>query len=234
MEKIRHSHERGLTEIDWLKSHHSFSFGEYRDRDNMGFGPLRVINEDFVAPAAGFHTHGHANMEIITYVLTGALAHKDSLGNGDTIRPGDVQVMSAGKGILHSEFNPSSDEGVHLLQIWIMPNETGTRPGYVQKNFAPEGFDNRLNLLVSADGAEGSLVMKQDARLWATRLAAGKSVIVERSANKKYWVQIARGTLQINGRELTAGDAFASDAESAPLTLQAITAAEALVFELPQ
>lgn len=234
MENIRHSDNRGTTQIDWLKSHHSFSFGEYLDRNNMGFGPLRVINEDFVKAGAGFHTHGHANMEIITYVLSGALAHKDSLGNGDTIRPGDVQVMSAGKGILHSEFNPSPDEDVHLLQIWIMPNETGTRPGYVQKNFVAESFRNRLNLLVSADGAEDSIVIKQDARLWATRLDDGKSVTVARDAKKKYWVQVARGTIEANGQRLDAGDAFASEAENTDLVIKAIGDAEALIFELPQ
>lgn len=229
----RHNQDRGTTEIAWLKSHHSFSFGEYRDRANMGFGPLRVINEDFVAPGAGFHTHGHANMEIITYVLSGALAHKDSLGNGGVIRPGDVQVMSAGKGILHSEFNHSPDEEVHLLQIWIMPKETGTRPGYGQKNFSDESFRNRLNLLVSPDGAEGSMTMRQDARLWATRFDAGKSVSLPRDADKKYWVQVARGTVAVDGKTLLAGDGLAVDAESSVMTLQAETAAEALIFELP-
>lgn len=230
----RHNANRGTTEISWLKSHHSFSFGEYRDRNNMGFGPLRVINEDYVAAGAGFHTHGHANMEIITYVLSGALEHKDSLGSGDVIRPGDVQVMSAGKGILHSEFNPSPDEEVHLLQIWIMPNETGTRPGYQQKAFAPESYRNRLNLIVSADGAEGSLVMKQDARLWATRLDAGAAVSLDRDSNKKYWVQVAHGTLEVDGQRLEAGDGFAVSSEAGSMTLRAPEAAEALVFELPQ
>jgi redox-sensitive bicupin YhaK (pirin superfamily) len=234
MINYRHNAHRGETNISWLKSHHSFSFGEYHDRQNMGFGPLRVINEDFVAGGAGFHTHGHANMEIITYVLSGALEHKDSLGSGDVIRPGDVQVMSAGKGILHSEFNPSPEEEVHLLQIWIMPKVTGTRPGYQQKTFSPESFKNRLNLLVSPDGADGSLTMLQDARLWAARLDAGKSVSVLRDSNRKYWLQAARGVLDVDGQELKAGDGLAISAESGPMNIAATVDAEVLVFELPQ
>jgi redox-sensitive bicupin YhaK (pirin superfamily) len=234
MMNVRHKNERGETQIDWLKSWHSFSFGEYRDREHMGFGPLRVINEDIVAPGQGFGMHGHANMEIITYVLSGALQHKDSLGNGDIIRPGDVQVMSAGKGILHSEFNPSPDTPVHLLQIWIMPKETGTRPGYQQKTFDPEGFNNRWNLLVSPDGSEGSLPILQDARIWATRLDGTSPLSFKGEKDKKYWLQIARGAVTINNRNLTAGDGLFVDNETIDSDIRALEASEALLFELPR
>lgn len=231
---IRHKNERGETRIDWLKSWHSFSFGEYRDREHMGFGPLRVINEDIVAPGQGFGMHGHANMEIITYVLSGELQHKDSLGNGDVIRPGDIQVMSAGKGILHSEFNPSSEVPVHLLQIWVMPKETGTRPRYRQKTFDPAGFENRWNLLVSPEGAEGSLPILQDARIWAARLESAASLPFKTEKDKKYWLQIARGAVTIGDRLLSAGDGFFVDAEAMDEVLQAGESSEVLLFELPR
>ena len=157
---VRNKNERGVTEMDWLKSRHSFSFSHYYDPANMGFGPLRVINEDWVAPDTGFDTHGHKNMEIITYVLEGALAHKDNTGKeGASITPGEVQMMSAGRGIMHSEYNGSDKDTVHLLQIWIMPDVMNTEPGYQQKPFAPEEMHNRFRLLVSKDGQDGSLVM---------------------------------------------------------------------------
>jgi quercetin 2,3-dioxygenase len=234
MQNVRHKQERGVTETSWLDSRHSFSFGEYYDPANMGFGPLRVINEDFVKPGAGFDTHGHANMEIITYVLSGALEHKDSLGTGSTIRPGDVQLMSAGKGILHSEYNPSDTEEVHLLQIWIMPKETGTRPSYQQTSFDPAEFRNRLRLVVSSDGAEGSLTIRQDARLWVSRLDADKSLALEMEPNKKYWLQLAHGKITAGGRALEAGDAVGFEGETGGIAALAQDDAEFLFFELPR
>ena len=234
MQNIRHKDERGTTSIGWLESAHSFSFGEYYDPKNMGFGPLRVINEDFVRAGTGFDTHGHANMEIITYILEGSLEHKDSLGNGGVIKPGDVQLMSAGKGILHSEFNPSDTEEVHLLQIWIMPNETGTKPGYQQTTFDPAEIRNSLRLVVSPDAAEGSLKIRQDAKLWVSRLDAGKSVSLEMQPNRKYWLQQARGKVKLRDQTLEAGDAVGFDNETGKLEITAVNAAEFILFELPR
>jgi hypothetical protein len=199
----------------------------------MGFGPLRVINEDWIAAKSGFDTHGHKNMEIITYVLSGELAHQDSLGTGSTIRPGEIQMMSAGKGILHSERNPSPTESVHLLQIWIMPNQVNGQPGYQQKTFPPEEMRNRFRLVVSPDGAEGSLTMKQDARLLAARIDAGKEVAFEVGGNRKYWLQIAGGSFNFHGEKLEGGDALAIEKESGILKLSALQNAEALLFDLP-
>jgi redox-sensitive bicupin YhaK (pirin superfamily) len=235
MFNVRHKNDRGSTEIDWLKSRHSFSFGHYYDAANMGFGPLRVINEDWVSPGTGFDTHGHKNMEIITYVLEGQLAHKDSTGKeGKQIIPGEVQMMSAGKGILHSEYNGSATDTVHLLQIWIMPDEINTQPGYVQKPFAPEDMHNRLRLIVSNDGAEGSLVMKQDAKLYASRLDAGAELKLPITSDRKYWLQIARGTVEVQEQSLESGDALAVEKEQGTLTFKASTSAEVLLFDLPR
>jgi len=232
---VKHKNDRGSTEIDWLKSRHSFSFGHYHDPANMGFGPLRVINEDWVEPGTGFDTHGHKNMEIITYVLEGQLAHKDSNGKeGKQIVPGEVQMMSAGKGILHSEYNGSNTDTVHLLQIWIMPDEVNTAPGYVQKPFAPEELRNRLRLIVSNDGADGSLVMKQDAKLFAGRFDAGVSQKVQLEKNRKYWLQVARGALDFQGQRLEAGDALAVEREQGKLDIKASDSAEILFFDLPE
>jgi len=232
---VKHKNDRGSTEIDWLKSRHSFSFGHYHDPANMGFGPLRVINEDWVEPGTGFDTHGHKNMEIITYVLEGQLAHKDSTGKeGKQIVPGEVQMMSAGKGILHSEYNGSNTDTVHLLQIWIMPDEVNTAPGYVQKPFAPEELRNRLRLIVSNDGADGSLVMKQDAKLFAGRFDAGVSQKVQLEKNRKYWLQVARGALDFQGQRLEAGDALAVEREQGKLDIKASDSAEILFFDLPE
>lgn len=235
----RKKDERGTTAMDWLLSKHSFSFGHYYDPANMGFGPLRVINEDWVKPGTGFDTHGHKNMEIITYVLAGALAHKDSTtvngsANAASITPGEVQVMSAGKGILHSEYNASDKDEVHLLQIWIMPEETGTHPGYQQKPFAPEEMHNRFRLLVSKDGAEGSLTMKQDAKLYAARLDAGVAQKIPVDKNRKYWMQVARGNIDIQGQSLEAGDGLAVAGEEGLLDIAARTSAEVLLFDLPK
>lgn len=234
MQSIRHKDERGVTETAWLQSWHSFSFGEYRDPENMGFGPLRVINEDVVRAGAGFDMHGHRNMEIITYVLSGALEHKDSLGNGGIIRPGDVQVMSAGKGILHSEFNPSDTSDTHLLQIWIQPKAQGTQPRYQQKQFDLSDLQNNLRLVVSGDEGDGSLVILQDAKIWVSRLNAGRSVSLEMLQSRKYWFQAARGRMDVNGRELAAGDALGLDNEGGKADIRAREDSEILVFELPR
>ncbi len=234
---VKNKENRGKTDISWLKSRHSFSFGDYYDPENMGFGALRVINEDWVRPGAGFDTHGHRNMEIITYILEGELAHKDSTGGTGSIRPGEVQVMSAGKGILHSEFNGSDTDPVHLLQIWIMPDAVNTAPGYRQKIFAPEEMRNRFRLLVSNDGSEGSLPIKQDAKLYAARLDAGAATQAHLENTRKYWLQVARGGV-VAARdgvkmELGAGDALTVDGETATLNIMADAAAEVLLFDLP-
>lgn len=234
MAQVRHKDARGATETGWLQSWHSFSFGEYYDPKNMGFGPLRVINEDIVRAGTGFDMHGHANMEIITYILSGALEHKDSLGNGGVIRPGDVQLMSAGKGILHSEFNPSETEDVHLLQIWIMPNETGGRPGYQQTTFNPAEIENALRLIVSPDGENGSLTIKQDAKLWVSRLDEGKTATLEMHGGRKHWFQLAGGKAEINGKILEAGDALGLDNESGKADIKALSRSELIIFELPR
>ncbi|HRJ67713.1 MAG TPA: pirin family protein [Alphaproteobacteria bacterium] len=233
----RPSQARGLTEIDWLHSRHSFSFGEYYDPAHMGFGPLRVINEDIVAPGAGFPMHGHAHMEIITYVLSGALQHRDSLGNGDVIRPGDVQAMSAGGGIHHSEFNPSDSEGVHLLQIWILPQSRGGDARYQQTSFNPEGFHNHWQTLVTADGADGTLDIRQDAVMKAVRLDAGAAVSFDALAGRKYWLQAARGHVTLAGAGidvvLRAGDGIGLENTAGSITLHAGEDAEVLLFDLP-
>lgn len=230
---IRKSADRGETGAYWLKSLHSFSFGEYFDRQHMHFGPLRVINEDYVRGGGGFSMHGHANMEIITYILSGALEHKDSLGSGSVIRPGDVQVMSAGKGILHSEFNPSPDEDVHLLQIWIMPSERDTRPAYQEKRYDPADFYNRFRVIVSGDGREDSLRILQDASLSAARLAQGETVYFAMQQGRKYWLQVARGSVEAFGQALEAGDALALENETAALDIISKADAELLLFDFP-
>lgn len=231
---VRNKDTRGSTETSWLKSQHSFSFGYYHDPKHMGFGPLRVINEDWVNPAEGFDTHGHKNMEIITYILEGELAHKDSLGTGSTIRPGEVQVMSAGKGILHSEFNGSPTDIVHLLQIWIMPDEINTSPGYQQQAFAAEELKNRFRVVVSPDSRDGSLRIKQNAVVMASRVDAGAAVSFTAQADRKYWLQIARGTLDFQGQSFEAGDGIALEKEQGAFTLTAGKNAEVLLFDLPQ
>jgi redox-sensitive bicupin YhaK (pirin superfamily) len=232
MINYRQKDNRGLTETSWLQSQHSFSFGEYHDPNNMGFGPLRVINEDFVRPGAGFHTHGHSNMEIITYVIAGAVEHKDNLGSGGVIRPGDIQMMSAGKGILHSEFNPSPDEEVHLLQIWIMPNERGTKPTYQQTRFDAKAMHNRWQLIVSPDGADGSLKILQDAKVWSSRLDKDATLDIRAEMGRKYWLQVARGSLTTGDHRLTSGDALTVDQENTTVTLKAGDDSEVLLFEL--
>ncbi len=222
---------RGQTRTGWLDSRHSFSFGHYYDPAQMGFRSLRVINEDRVIPGAGFPRHGHRDMEIISYILEGALEHKDSLGNGAVIRPGDVQRMSAGTGIEHSEFNPSAAEPVHFLQIWIMPDRDGLRPGYEQKPFPLEERRGRLRLVAAPDGQEGAIKVHQDARLYIANLASGERVSHMIENGRGAWVQVARGIAALNGTEMWEGDGAAAEDE-AVLKLEAETNAEILLFDL--
>jgi len=205
---IRRSADRGRANFGWLDSRHTFSFGEYHDPAHMGFGPLRVINEDRVKGGGGFPPHPHRDMEIISYVLEGALEHKDSTGGGSVIRPGDVQRMSAGTGIVHSEFNSSKSESVHFLQIWILPERRGIAPGYEQKNFAGE-TSNRLRLVASRDGREGALTIHQDADVYATRLETGADFVHHLREGRLAWAQVARGSAEIAGESLGQGDGIA-------------------------
>ena len=229
---IRPAKERGHADHGWLDTWHTFSFSEYYDPRFMGFRGLRVINEDVVAPGRGFPTHGHRDMEIITYVLQGALQHRDSLGTGSIIRPGDVQRMSAGTGVRHSEGNPSTTEPVHLLQIWIEPARAGIEPSYEQKAFADADKRGRLRLLASPDGADGSVTIHQDARVYATLLGPGRQAVHRLASGRHAWVHVARGSLTLNGERLGAGDGAAISAEPT-LTLVGEQDAEALLFDLP-
>lgn len=208
---IRKSQERGAADHGWLQARHSFSFGAYRDPRFMGFGTLRVINEDRIAPGTGFATHSHQDMEILTFILSGALEHKDSQGGAGIIRPGDVQRMSAGTGISHSEFNASKSEPVHLLQIWIMPERTGIPPGYEQKSFSDQV--NAWRLLAARDGREGALTIHQDVDVFAITLAQGRSAQFAPRAGRKQWVQITQGVGNLQGQELAAGDGMALEHE---------------------
>jgi quercetin 2,3-dioxygenase len=229
---IRKSGERGHADHGWLDTHYTFSFADYYDPHQMGFGPLRVINEDRVAPGQGFPTHGHRDMEIITYVLEGELAHKDSLGTGSVIRPGDVQRMSAGTGVRHSEFNPSATAPLHLLQIWIEPAAAGGLPSYEEKAFTDDDKLNRLRLVASPDGRDGSVTIKQDARVYAGVLETGHEVTHALAPARRAWLQVARGQLTVNGRELKQGDGAAISAERA-LTVTGKERAEIILFDLP-
>ena len=229
---LRQSQERGYAEHGWLKSYHSFSFAEYYDPEHMGFGPLRVINDDWIAPAMGFGTHPHQNMEIITYVLEGAIAHKDSMGNGSTIRPGNVQYMSAGTGVRHSEFNPASTEHTRLLQIWIQPDQLGGVPLYGEKEFSREEKQGRLRLVISGDGAEDSIKIRQNARLQIGLFDAEQRQELVLANDRLTYVHVARGELQVNGIVLKEGDAVMMTAEE-KLVLEQGKQAEVLVFDLP-
>jgi redox-sensitive bicupin YhaK (pirin superfamily) len=230
---IRHAKERGVANFGWLDSRHTFSFGEYYDPAKMGFGPLRVINEDRVSPGQGFGTHGHKDIEIISYVLEGALEHKDSIGTGSVIRPGDVQVMSAGTGIRHSEFNHSKTEPVHFLQIWVMPDRQGIAPRYEQKTFPDAEKRGRLRLVGSSDGRDGSVVIYQDVELLASLLTAGEKVTHELASGRKSWIQVVRGAVALHGRDLAAGDG-AAVANEPDLSITAkVDNTELLVFDLP-
>jgi redox-sensitive bicupin YhaK (pirin superfamily) len=225
------SQERGTTRIGWLDSRHSFSFGDWHDPHRMGFRSLRVINEDRVQPGKGFGTHPHQDMEIISYVLDGQLQHRDSMGNGSIIRPGDVQRMSAGTGVLHSEYNPSRSELVHFLQIWILPEARGLAPGYEQKSFSIEEMRGRLRLVAARDGGEGAVTIHQDAALHAGVLAPGDEVTHAIARGRHAWVQVARGALTLDGKQLGQGDG-AAISDEVRLTLRATEPAEVLVFDL--
>src|SRR5258706_2334022 len=209
MINVRLAAERGTANFGWLDSRHTFSFGDYYDPKEMGFGPLRVINEDRVQPGQGFGTHGHRDMEIISYVLEGALEHKDSIGTGSVIRPGDVQVMSAGTGIRHSEFNSSKTEPVHFLQIWVIPDRVGIAPRYDQKRFPDEEKRGRPRLVGSPDGRNGSIVIHQDVEFFAAILNEGEQATHSFKKGRNGWVQVARGSVEVNGRRLDAGDGAA-------------------------
>ncbi len=223
--------ERGSTRTDWLDSRHTFSFNRYYDPRYAGFGDLLVINEDTVAPGGGFGTHGHRDMEIISYVVTGALEHRDSIGTASVIRPGEVQRMSAGTGVRHSEFNHSKDEPVHFLQIWITPEREGLAPGYEQREFAENERSGRLRLVASRGGRDGSVTIHQDAEVYAATLAEGEEVSREPRAGRRAWVQIIKGALELNGVELRAGDGAAVSDEPR-LILRASEPSELLLFDL--
>ncbi len=228
---LRASQDRGHFDFGWLDTRHTFSFGRYIDRRHVSFRALRVINEDVVAPGAGFPQHPHEDMEIVTYVLAGTLAHSDSLGSVQTLSPGEVQRMSAGRGIEHSEFNASKAEPVHLLQIWLLPREQGIEPSYEQKRFARESLRNRLCPIVTPDAREGSLKVHQDASIYAARLDAGASVVFEPARGRHAWVQVARGEITLNATSLRGGDG-AAVSEEKRLSIVATAGSEVLVFDL--
>ncbi len=234
MMEMRRSDERGLAEHGWLKSFHTFSFADYHDPKHMGFGPLRVINEDRVQAGQGFGTHGHRDMEIISYVLEGALAHKDSMGNGSVIRPGDVQRMSAGTGVRHSEFNASKSDLVHFLQIWIEPSERGIEPSYEEKHFDEASKRGKLRLIASCDAREGSVRLHQDADLYAVLLDAGEKVTFEPRAGRQVYVHVARGAAKVSGQPLQSGDAMKLTGGDIKVRLDSGRDAEILVFDLAQ
>ena len=231
MYALRKSAERGYADHGWLKSFHTFSFAGYHDPRNMGFGSLRVINEDRVVPGQGFGKHPHRDMEIISYVLDGELEHKDSMGTGSVIRPGDVQRMSAGTGVFHSEYNPSQKNGVHFLQIWIEPDELGIKPSYEQKFFAPEEKRGKLRLLASPDGRDGSVTVHQDAQLYASLVDGDETVTHPLAQRRKAYVHVARGAATINGQPLGSGDALKVDGES-KVVIENGDHAEVLLFDL--
>jgi len=231
MMELRPAGERGYADHGWLKSFHSFSFAEYRDPRHVGFGPLRVINEDRVAPGTGFGTHAHRDMEIISYVLEGALAHRDSMGNGSTIVPGDVQRMSAGKGVTHSEFNHDKTGVTHFLQIWIEPDVAGLEPSYEQRHFDAAAKRGRLRLIASPDGTEGSVTVHQDARLYAALLGGAERAVHALAPGRSAYVHVATGKVMVNGRRLAAGDALKL-ADVAQIALEKGEDAEVLLFDL--
>ena len=234
MLQIRKSEDRGAAQHGWLQSKHSFSFADYYDPEHTGFGPLLVINEDRVAPAQGFGTHGHRDMEIVSYVLSGALEHKDSMGTGSVLHYGDVQRMSAGTGVRHSEFNGSATEAVHFLQIWIQPNVKGIAPSYQETHFAPETKRNQLRLIASPDGREGSLLIHQDASIYATILETGHSVSLPLAPGRTAYVHVAKGSVSVNGSVLNSGDAIKFTGGEAAVELsKGVDGAEVLVFDLP-
>ena len=228
---IRKSEDRGHLNHGWLDTYHTFSFDQYYDAAHMHFRTLRVINEDRVAPGKGFPTHSHRDMEIITFILSGSLEHRDSMGNGSVIRPGDVQRMTAGRGVAHSEFNPDASEPVHLLQIWIMPNARNLTPGYEQKFFSEEDRQNRLRLIASPEGSDGSVKINQDARVYASIIEPDAKLIHDLKENRYAWLQVARGTVSVNEVELSQGDGAAINRED-NLAISARDRAEFLLFDL--
>ena len=231
MTELRPGSERGHANHGWLDSYHSFSFADYYDPRHTGYGPLRVINEDRVQPGSGFGTHGHRDMEIISYVLEGSLGHKDSMGNGSTIVPGDVQRMSAGRGVRHSEFNNEPSGVTHFLQIWIEPEVSGIEPSYEQKRFGPEEKRGRLRLIASRDGAEGSVTVHQDARVFAGLFDGAERADYALAAGRKGYVHLARGKASVNGHALAAGDALKTG--SGRIIIERASGAEVLLFDLP-
>lgn len=232
MISIRRAGERGHADHGWLDSHHTFSFADYYDPAHMGFRNLRVINDDRVAAGRGFGSHPHRDMEIVSYVLEGALAHKDSTGTGAVIRPGDVQRMSAGTGVVHSELNASSTQGVHFLQIWLLPGQRGLSPSYEQKTFTDEAKRGRLRLVVSPDGRDGSVSIHTDAAIFAGTFDAGESASLELGPGRHAWVQVARGGVRVNGHELVEGDGAAISDERS-VRVEGTGGGEVLVFDLP-
>lgn len=232
MIQIRRADERGHFNHGWLDTYHTFSFGAYRDRNYMGFRALRVMNEDFVEAGQGFGTHPHADMEIVTYVLSGALEHKDSMGNGEVLRPGEFQRMSAGTGITHSEFNPSRSEPVHLYQIWLLPERRGIAPSYEQKRFAEDERRNRLRLVASRDANDGALLIHQDARIYLSTLNDGATVEHGLAPGRHAWLQVLRGGVSLNGKSLSTSDGAAISDERL-LTAKANGEAEVMLFDLP-
>lgn len=231
MIKIRKAEQRGHFDFGWLNTYHTFSFGDYYDPAHMGFRSLRVINEDFVAPGRGFPRHGHRDMEIFTYILQGALQHRDSMGNGSIIRPGDVQRMSAGTGVTHSESNASRDEPVHLLQIWIVPSQESITPDYEEKQFPNDEKQNRLRLIISPDGTDGAVRINQDARVYAAVLDQDQTVAHQMEPGRHAWLQVAAGSITLNDVEMKQGDGAAVSEES-DLKIAARDQAEVLLFDL--
>src|SRR3954468_21357465 len=228
---VRRSEDRGRTKIDWLDSRHSFSFGDYYDPANESFGALRVINEDWIKGGAGFSPHSHRDMEIVTYILGGAIAHKDSSGGGGTIRPGEIQRMSAGSGITHSEFNPSASEPCHLLQIWIMPSKRGLEPGYEQKTIDPDAVRNHFARIAAPDPRENEVRLVQDAEIWAATLDARVEAIHPLAQGRKAWLQVARGEVRLGGEALKAGDA-ATITDQDQIAVRSTAPSEVLLFDL--
>jgi quercetin 2,3-dioxygenase len=231
MIKVRKANERGHFDFGWLNTYHTFSFGDYYDPNNMGFRSLRVINEDFVRAGVGFPTHGHRDMEIVTYILRGGLEHKDSMGNGSVIRPGEIQRMSAGTGVMHSELNPSKEDDVHLLQIWILPEKQGIEPGYEQTFFPEEEKKGKLRLIASRGGGDGSVTIHQDAKIYATLLEEGEAVTHQLQKNRYAWIQVARGAVEVNGALLNQGDG-ASVSDETEIKIVGKESAEVLLFDL--
>ncbi len=231
MISVRKASDRGLTSIDWLKSRHTFSFGDYYDAKEQGFSDLRVINEDWVVPGAGFPTHSHRDMEIITYVVEGAVQHRDSMGNGSVIQPGDVQRMSAGTGVTHSEYNPSKAEELHLLQIWIMPDRRGHQPGYEQKNVPDAEKLGHLRIIASPDGRDGSVTIHQDARLYAGVTDGTKPIGFEVGPGRRSYVHVVKGTVDLNGIGLEAGDG-ARIVDERAIEITGREGSEVLLFDL--